>query len=112
MFIPRPRHIFLAILALALPNWPYTTFGSDPVVPGTGTKIAKVGDDFEDVNWQFEHRHPKSSQELDDQPRLPPGEARNLRWYEGIKRGHPDVVRRVFERVVDETRWAEQRAKH
>ena len=23
----------------------------------------------------------------------------------------PDVVRRVFERIVDETRWAEQRAK-
>ncbi|MBK7578824.1 MAG: chorismate mutase [Myxococcales bacterium] len=23
----------------------------------------------------------------------------------------PDVVRRVFERVIDETRWAEQRAK-
>lgn len=23
----------------------------------------------------------------------------------------PDVVRRIFERIVDETRWAEQRAK-
>ncbi len=95
MFTPRSRHIFFAVLALALPSLPRAAFGSDPVVPGTGTKIAKVGDDFEDVNWQFDHRHPKSSQELDEQPRLPPGEAKNLRWYEGIKRGHPDVVRRV-----------------
>lgn len=23
----------------------------------------------------------------------------------------PDVVRRIFERIIDETRWAEQRAK-
>ena len=70
-------------------------FGSDPVVPGTGVKIAKVGDDFEDPDWEYYFRGHKSSQEMDDEPRLPTGEAKNRRWYEGIKRGHPDVVRRV-----------------
>jgi hypothetical protein len=32
---------------------------------------------------------------LDDQERLPAGEANNRRWYEGMKRGHPDIVERV-----------------
>jgi hypothetical protein len=95
MFTPRLPHILFAILALAVHPRPDAARGSDPVVPGTGVKIASVGDDFEDVNWEFDYRSPKSSQELDDQPRLPPGEAKNQRWYEGIKRGHPDVVRRV-----------------
>lgn len=95
MFAPRSRLIFFAALAFAGHLWLPVAGASDPVVPGTGIKIAKVGDDFEDLNWEFDHRNPKSSQELDDQPRLPPGEAKNLRWYEGIKRGHPDVVRRV-----------------
>ena len=67
----------------------------EPVVPGTGVKITRVGDDFEDPDWEYYFRGYKSSQEMDEEPRLPTGEAKNGRWYEGIKRGHPDVVRRV-----------------
>ena len=37
----------------------------------------------------------KSSQDIDKQQRVPGGESKNGRWYEGIKRGDPDVVRRV-----------------
>ena len=53
------------------------TFGSDPVVPGTGVKISKVGDDFEDPDWEYYARGLKSSQEMDEEPRLPTGEAKN-----------------------------------
>jgi hypothetical protein len=70
-------------------------WSTEPVVPGTGLKLTRVGDDFEDPAWEYLYRGPKSSQEMDEQARLPVGEARNGRWYEGIKRGHPDVVRRV-----------------
>lgn len=95
MFTPRSRLIFFAVLALAVRRPPISAWASDPVIPGTGIKISKVGDDFEDPNWEFVYQNPKSSQELDQETRLPHGEARNQRWYEGIKRGHPDVVRRV-----------------
>lgn len=67
----------------------------EPVVPGTGIKIAKVGDDFEDVAWKYQPANPKSSRDLDKRERLPTGKSENERWYEGVKRGHPDVVRRV-----------------
>ena len=66
-----------------------------PVVPGTGVKIANVGDDFEDANWRFMPNFPKSSDEQDEQQRQPAGWSTNRRWYEGIKRGCPDVVQRV-----------------
>ena len=66
-----------------------------PLIPGTGQKVEQVGDDFEDPEWRYIARNPKSSRNLDEQERLPAGEAANGRWYEGIKRGHPDVVRRV-----------------
>ncbi|MDE0736684.1 MAG: hypothetical protein OSB47_12730, partial [Pirellulaceae bacterium] len=68
---------------------------SPPVVPGTGVAVKKVGDDFEDANWKFNHRFPKSSKNIDKRERGPGGESENDRWYEGIKRGQPDVIRRV-----------------
>ena len=68
---------------------------SAPVIPGTGVAVKKVGDDFEDVNWKFNHYFPKSSKNLDKRERSPGGESANDRWYEGIKRGQPDVIRRV-----------------
>ena len=95
MLTARSRVILLPALALAVILVVPPTFGSDPVVPGTGVKISKVGDDFEDPDWEYYARGLKSSQEMDEEPRLPTGEAKNQRWYEGIKRGHPDVVRRV-----------------
>lgn len=68
---------------------------ASPIVPGTGAKVTNVGDDFEDENWGFVHNFPKSSEELDEQKRYPTGQATNGRWYEGIKRGQPDFLKRV-----------------
>lgn len=65
------------------------------VVPGSGQRVPGVGDDFEDENWSFAFRGQKSSENIDNQQRLPAGESSNGRWYEGIKRGYPDIVRRV-----------------
>lgn len=65
------------------------------VVPGSGTRIEKVGDDFEDPEWKCELHLPKSSQEIDGQVRSPGAKVSNGRWYEGVKRGVPDVVERV-----------------
>lgn len=69
--------------------------GVSPVVPGTGVKLTQVGDDFEDPNWTFHPNLPKSSDEIDEKKRQPTGRSVNGRWYEGIKRGCPDIVRRV-----------------
>lgn len=68
---------------------------ADPVVPGTGTKLPQVGDDFEEENWGYTYNNPKSTHNLDNATRTPSGEATNGRWYEGMKRGQPDVVQRV-----------------
>ncbi|RLS29189.1 MAG: hypothetical protein DWH79_12635 [Planctomycetota bacterium] len=64
-------------------------------MPGTGTVVEMVGDDFEDENWSWNYRHPKSSEEQDKQVRNPVGKSVNGRWFEGMKRGTPDVVKRV-----------------
>ena len=66
-----------------------------PVVPGTGSEIVGVADDFEDPKWGYVPRNPKSSEEIDENQRSPLGRTTNGRWYEGIKRGHPDIVKRV-----------------
>src|SRR5204862_2309199 len=66
-----------------------------PIVPGTGERVAKVGDNFEDEDWKFIYNFPKSSEEQDGELRLPDGRSKNGRWYEGNKRGCPDIIRRV-----------------
>ncbi len=66
-----------------------------PVIPGTGQKVANVGDDFEKEGWSFVHNFPKSSEEIDEQRRFPTGKSANNRWYEGIKRGQPDYMKQV-----------------
>lgn len=66
-----------------------------PVIPGTGSEIVGVSDDFEDPNWSYTKRDPKSTEDIDENQRGPMGRSNNGRWYEGIKRGHPDVVQRV-----------------
>ena len=75
----------------------FSSHGSaaQPVVPGTGVKLANVGDDFEDPGWRFQPNFPKSSEEQDERQRQPAGWSQNRRWYEGIKRGCPDLVQRV-----------------
>jgi hypothetical protein len=64
-------------------------------VPGTGQRLAKVGDDFEDAKWAYNYNLPKSSDENDKQQRVPGGESVNGRWYEGVMRGQPDLIKRV-----------------
>lgn len=64
-------------------------------VPGTGTRVESIGDDFEDEKWTWNYRHPKSSEEQDKRVREPVGRSVNNRWFEGMKRGTPDVVKRV-----------------
>lgn len=65
------------------------------VVPGTGSEIIGVADDFEDPEWGYTPRDPKSTEDIDENQRGPMGRSLNGRWYEGIKRGHPDIVKRV-----------------
>lgn len=65
------------------------------IVPGTGTVLIQVGDDFEDPQWEYHFHAPKSSRDIDGQERLPAGSSANGRWYESVKRGHPDIIRRV-----------------
>lgn len=66
-----------------------------PLVPGTGIKVLKCSDDFEDPTWEFIPNPPKSSVELDRQNRLPVGRSRNGLWAECQLRGEPDLVQRV-----------------
>ncbi len=83
-------------IALALGIW--TGYGSGAhaqVVPGTGRFQAKVSDDFEDPEWKFVHNFPKSSSNIDNQTRYPTGASSNNKWFESLKRGQPDVIKRV-----------------
>jgi hypothetical protein len=66
-----------------------------PVVPGSGTKVEGVGDDFESEDFKFFYNLPKASEEIDKQTRLPGGVSKNRRWLEGALRGTPDHIRRV-----------------
>jgi hypothetical protein len=65
------------------------------VVPGSGVQLTQVGDDFEDESWSFTPNNPKSTEDIDENQRQPLGKSANGRWYEGAKRGHPDIVKRV-----------------
>jgi hypothetical protein len=68
---------------------------SNAVVPGTGQRVAKGDDDFEDEKFLYYPQHPKSSYNIDKNIRVPGGISQNLKWIEAAKRGTPDVVRRV-----------------
>ncbi len=63
------------------------------VIPGTGTQIDYVGDNFENPDWQYVFRGPKSSRENDGQTHMPMGYSTNRRWFEGPERGDPDVLK-------------------
>lgn len=81
----------LVVVAVAAPG------AVAQVVPGTGTKIEKVGDDFEDPAWTYVHRLPKTYNLKDETQRSngPRGVSKNGRWYEGPKRGQPDYIVRI-----------------
>ena len=66
-----------------------------PLLPGTGTELTSISDDFEDPTWAYVPNDPKSTEDIDTLQRAPLGRSTNGRWYEGAKRGHPDIVRRV-----------------
>jgi hypothetical protein len=88
------RASILATLVAVL--WPAAHhLHAQVLVPGTGRPVAGVGDDFEDEKWEYVFNNPKSTQENNKQDNDPVGQSKNGRWYEGIKRGQPDVVRRV-----------------
>ena len=72
-----------------------TVKADGPIVPGTGRLVDQVGDDFEAEDWDFIFQGVKSTENIDENRRLPAGYSKNGRWYEGIKRGYPDVVKRV-----------------
>lgn len=65
------------------------------VVPGTGPRVPRTGDDFEDAEWFFWPQHPKSSYNIDENIRAPGGVSKNYLWVEAAKRGTPDLVKRV-----------------
>lgn len=69
--------------------------GAQVLVPGTGQRVTAVGDDFEDPEWSYVFNLPKSSDENDNRKRLPAGVSTNRRWFEGVMRGQPDVIKRV-----------------
>jgi hypothetical protein len=64
-------------------------------VPGTGRRIAGLGDDFEDEKWTYYPAGAKSSFNIDKNQRLPGGISSNSLWAEAALRGQPDVVKRV-----------------
>ncbi len=88
-----------ALLALLLVGsvWSHDVRGQtgNSFVPGTGVQLTQVGDDFEDADWKWIPNNPKSTEDINERQNQPIGKSSNGRWYEGIKRGHPDIVRRV-----------------
>lgn len=64
-------------------------------VPGSGKQLGQVGDDFEDPDWVYHYNNPKSTEENNEKQNQPLGKSANGRWFEGAKRGQPDVVQRV-----------------
>jgi hypothetical protein len=69
--------------------------GYPPVIPGTGIRVIRTGDDFEATDWAYYPNHPKSSWNIDENVREPGSNSKNGMWAEGAKRGTPDIVRRV-----------------
>lgn len=68
---------------------------TQPVVPGSGQRVDLACDDFEDPDWAYSPKLPKSSQNIDEQVRSPLGWSSNRRMYENSYRGSPDHLRRV-----------------
>ncbi len=66
-----------------------------PLVPGTGQRVEDVGDSFEEPDWAYHFALPKSSKNLNDFGGGTAGESANDHWYEGQKRGQPDIIKIV-----------------
>jgi len=85
----------IAIVALQSERLTAQAAPRGSVVPGTGTWIEYVGDDFENTDWGFINNFPKSSREQDQRLRSPTGRSTNGRWIEGPERGQPDFMKVV-----------------
>lgn len=87
------RTLSITCFVLAIP----VLFGQarGQVVPGSGVRQTRVGDDFEDPKWKWFPNGEKSSREQDNYERRPLGGSNNGRWFESPKRGQPDVIERV-----------------
>jgi hypothetical protein len=90
-----PLALAAALVLIAAPRANAATRGFAALVPGTGTPVIQIGDNFEDPNWSYQYRLPKSSYNIDKEIRQPGGASNNGRWAESAKRGQPDVIRRV-----------------
>lgn len=88
-----PKLLQAACFVIAIPI--FLTQVQAQLVPGTGTKLSKVGDDFEDEDWKWIPNGAKASREQDGNVRRPTGLSANRRWFESPKRGMPDVIERV-----------------
>ena len=87
-------HGWIVLLAMSAIS---TQANAQALVPGTGKLIADVGDDFEDPAWEYNPQLPKvfNHEDTTISKNSPLGRSINDRWYEGSKRGQPDLVRRV-----------------
>lgn len=83
----------LRILLLATPVLLVPAISYAQLVPGTG--VLANQDKFEDPNFSYDHKWPKSSKEEDEQIRYPLGQSNNGMWFESPKRGSPDSVKWV-----------------
>jgi hypothetical protein len=86
---------FIASIAIFYIHSTYVHAQSGAFVPGTGMELTQVGDDFEDPDWNYIPNNPKSTEDINERQNMPIGKSSNGRWYEGVKRGHPDIVKRV-----------------
>ncbi|MEM7311767.1 MAG: hypothetical protein AAF497_01320 [Planctomycetota bacterium] len=87
---------FVTLLFVTLPLVLSTQASAQRVIPGTGTRIDKVGDTFEEgKNWRYYPNTPKSSRNIDKKERGPLGQSKNRRWLEGPHRGTPDIMQAV-----------------
>lgn len=94
----RISHFRVLLLIASLTTFPCVSAAQAQTrgfVPGTGIELTQVGDDFEDPNWEFIPNNPKSTEDINERQNTPIGKSNNGRWFEGIKRGHPDIVKRV-----------------
>jgi hypothetical protein len=88
-----PSLLYAACFVIAIPV--FFSQARAQLVPGTGIKLGKVGDNFEDPDWKWIPNGAKSSREQDGAVRRPTGYSANRRWFESPKRGMPDVIERV-----------------
>src|SRR5262245_66429252 len=57
-----------------------------PVIPGTGIRVARTGDDFESEDWAYYPQHPKSSWNIEESVREPGRSSRDAMGAEGAER--------------------------